>query len=108
MTYNIGTPADIQVLSESYVSSDSVTNLHRATCPAIELEVLNSNGTPLDSAVFTFTPGTSTFEIETDDSTKVATYNLKVTAKYTGDPEFSIDDELSFTVTIADPVGSAC
>ena len=97
ITYALYNPADSQVLSTSNVSSDEVT----ATCPAIELDVLNSDGSALDSAVFTFTSGTSTFEIESSDISKLATYNLKVTAKYTGATYINIY-ELLFTVIVAD------
>ena len=79
------------------MSSDEVT----ATCPTIELDILNSDGSALDSTVFTFTSGTSTLDIESSDPTKVATYNLKVTAKYTGASNLNIS-ELPFTVTVAD------
>ena len=78
------------------MSSDEIT----AACPPIELDVLNSNGSALDSAIFTFTSGTSTFEIESSDPAKVATYNLKVTAKYTGASYTNIS-ELPFTVIVA-------
>ena len=43
-TYNIYSPADSQILLTSNVSSDEIT----ATCPAIELNVLNSDGSALD------------------------------------------------------------
>ena len=84
------------------MSSDEVT----ATCPAIELDVLNNNGSALDSTVFTFTSGTSTFEIESSDTAEVATYNLKVTAKYTGASYININ-ELPFTVIVDDPCSVA-
>ena len=91
--YSIGADADSQVLSISDVSSDEVT----ATCPAIELKILNSDGSELDSTIFTFTTDTSTFEIENSDLASRGTYNLKVTAKYTGASYTSIG-ELPFTV----------
>ena len=78
------------------MSSDEIT----AACPPIELDVLNSNGSALDSAIFTFTSGTSTFEIESSDIAKLDTYNLKVTAKYTGASYINIS-ELPFTVIVA-------
>ena len=95
ITYSIYAPADSQILSTRNVSSDETT----ATCPAVELDVLNSDGSALDSAVFTFTSDTSTFEIESSDISKLATYNLKVTAKYTGASYVNIG-ELYFTVTL--------
>ena len=62
---------------------------------------MNSNGSALDSTVFTFTSATSTFEIESSDTAKVANYNLKVTAKYTGASYINIA-ELAFIASVED------
>ena len=102
IAYSVYTTADSQTLSTSNVSSTETT----ATCPAIELDILNDNGTAFDSSVFTFTSGTGIFAIETSDTGKVGTYNLKVTAKYTGVAYTNIA-ELLFTVIIDDPCQTA-
>ena len=84
------------------MSSDEIT----ATCPAIRLDILNSDGSPLDPSIFIFVSASSTFAIETSDTTKVGTYNLKVTAVYTGASYTNIAD-LDFTVTVDDPCAVA-
>ena len=95
--YTLYATADSQVLLTNNVSSDEST----ATCPAIELDILNSDDSPLDATVFNFTSATSTFEIESNNTAKVGIYNLKVTAKYTGATYINIY-ELLFTVIVAD------
>ena len=55
-----------------------------ATCPAIEIDIVNSDFTILDSTVFTYAIGDSDLVIETDDPSKVNLYELLVTAKYVG------------------------
>ena len=102
IAYSVYTTADSQTLSTSNVSSTETT----ATCPAIELDILNDNGTAFDSSVFTFTSGTGIFAIETSDTGKVGTYNLKVTAKYTGASYTSIA-ELLFNVIVDDPCSTS-
>ena len=79
------------------MSSDETT----ATCPAIELAILNSDGFALDSSVFTFTSGPPAFAIETSDTAKVNTYVLKVTAVYTG-VSYTNTGELLFIVNVVD------
>ena len=96
------TTEDSQILSTSNVSSTEST----ATCPAIELDILKSDGFALDSSLFTFTSGTSTLAIESSDIGKVGTYSLKVTAKYTG-ASYTNTDELVFTVIVDDPCAIA-
>ena len=98
ITYSIYNSADTQTLSTSNVDSTETT----ATCPTILLDVLNNDGIAIDTSVFTYTSGTSTFAIQSSDTTKLGIYNLKVTAKYTGASYTNIS-ELAFTVTIDDP-----
>ena len=85
----------------SKVSSSETT----ITCPAIDLDVLNSDGSTLDSSVFTYTSGTSTFTIDCSNTAKLGVYYLKVKAKYTGASYTNIS-ELPFTVTVDDPCAS--
>ena len=81
-------------------------------CPTIELSFSKSDGTPIDTSVFTVDsasiPTSYGFSTQSNDDTKIGSYIIKVSAKYTG-ATYSpatlqfIVDITSPCVTLTDP-----
>ena len=98
--YNIYKAAESQNLPTSFVSSTETT----APCPQIEFGIVNTDGSVPDQNVFTIS--SNAFTIESDDVSKIDTYNLKLTAKYIGSI-YTKKGELPFTVDVTDPCATA-
>ena len=94
--YPIYKPADTQTLDLSKVISSSSI----AACP-LELYIMNSDESEIDSEVFTFVPETRVFTIDSHDIDHMDVYSLKVVAKYAG-TKYTKVGELPFTVTVDD------
>jgi hypothetical protein len=82
-------PIEYQVGEEAYstlIKQEIVTSTETIiTCPAIVFEITNRDATPLDTAIFSFAD-LQTFTIQTDDDSFTdATFELSLTAKYSGE-----------------------
>ena len=79
-------------------------------CGAMEFSIENQDGSAIDSAVFTASlsgvPGsTQTLSMQTDDSAKVTTYNLRVKAWFTN--YVTNIGQKDFTIVVQDSCESA-
>ena len=54
-------------------------NLAHLTCSQFTYFLTKSDGTAIDSIIFTFTPATRNLRASTTDITKIGIYNLKIT-----------------------------
>ena len=54
-------------------------NLAHPTCSLFTYVLTKSDGTAIDSTIFTFTPATSNLRASSTDPLKVGIYNLKIT-----------------------------
>ena len=84
INYNVYDAADTQVLLLNKVTSSPPTT----NCPAIDLDFTNSDGTPLDSAVFSVDPSSAPtsyeFKTESSNETKIGNFDITISAKYSG------------------------
>ena len=53
-----------------------------ASCPALQLDVMTSGNSDIDSTLFTF--ASDVLNVYTTDSTKIMTYNMLLRVKYSG------------------------
>ena len=67
---------------------------------------MNSDYSAVNASIFAFNPASRVFTIESHDIEQIDTYNLKVTAKYTGE-KYTMIGELPFIVTVNDPCANA-
>lgn len=95
--YLLQAPADIQSIPVAKVLSAETL----ATCPSIELSIVNDDLTPIDSSIFIYDAVAETLTSESSDEAKVDAYPMKIQAKYSGTlyPSFEYD----FTVNVINP-----
>ena len=72
----------IKFLDKSLVS---ISSLVFDLCPEIELEIINEDESPLNSAIFTYDTESLKFTIDSQDPAVVGTYYLKIVARFSGD-----------------------
>ena len=69
----------IETFSQAAVTSSTA----EPTCPTtFAFSVINQDSSAIDTAVFTYVGATSVFTIETSDNNKIASYDLRIQAKY--------------------------
>lgn len=84
-------------IRQSLINVSPTSNL----CPDIELGIVNDDGSQLNTVIFAYDKVSSEFWIDTEDSTNVDVYNLKVVVNFAGEI-YEKEAEIAFTVTLID------
>ena len=89
--------ATVIPLNPYYVKLSTTTDL----CPAFKLDIVNKDGSHLDSALFSYNKASDEFICDTRDAASVGTYELKVVASFTSDI-YTQSSDFPFTVILTD------
>ena len=84
ISYNVSSTATVETLDSVYVTSSP--SIH--SCPEVVFSFDDQNGDPLDGDVFTYDSSSQQFSIETSDSSKAASYDIRLRATYNGYTNF--------------------